>query len=136
MTLSRRDRCAMALALECCRADGDPADTLYYGGPMATLLAEAHTECSLELHDPWMERMTDTREVRLLNARIALLLRAMLRADRGDFGPWRCGECGGECERRDDHCYRIGEGELAIPMTPTRRIRPIWEIAPAHGGAR
>ena len=41
---------------------------------------------------------------RVLRARLALYLRALMRADVGDFGPW------------------------------WRRIRPLWESAPAHRG--
>lgn len=48
-----------------------------------------------------------------LRARLALYLRALLRADRGDCGPWRAG--------------RYDTRQRAYDIT--RRIRPLWQVA-------
>lgn len=65
---------------------------------------------------------------RLVRARLALYLRARLRLDAGgdETGPWWCCRCGvlrcaaWECSGEPYH----------------QRIRPLWEMAPSHGGGR
>lgn len=54
-------------------------------------------------------------DVRLFRARLALYLRALLRASAGDFGPWRV-------TYTSNYFHRAGD----------RRTRPLWESAPAH----
>lgn len=56
-------------------------------------------------------------DARLIRARLALYLRALMRADAGDCGPWRV-------TYSPDYWRRTVE----------RRIRPLWESAPAHRG--
>ena len=54
-------------------------------------------------------------DARLIRARLALYLRALVRASAGDFGPWVVTFYG----------HRTGV---------ERRTRPLWERAPAHRG--
>jgi hypothetical protein len=72
---------------------------------------------------------------RLLRARLALFLRAVLRADRGDVGRRRYEPTGRTC-RRVDHASL--DGRCRVPScgcyTWHRRITPLWERAAAHGG--
>ena len=56
-------------------------------------------------------------DARLIRARLALYLRALIRAGAGDFGPWRV-------------AYTPGFGRRTVD----RRTRPLWERAPAHRG--
>ena len=126
MTLSRRDRAAMSLALECLREWARPvmacaavraaAEVLFEGGDCANAIV-----CSLP-EIPMYQRS------RLLRARLALYLRAMLRADRGDFGPYACPRCGcddyeptsgGRCPDCRAHNVRV--------YLAARRITPLWE---------
>ena len=128
--MTRRDRAALSLAYECVRLEPipavgacprvtDAAEVLsYYGGETAM-----HIACALE------SRYLRTRdEWRLLRARLALLLRALLRepAIEGD-----CVLCGGSaCSADDANCIREGgccpcEGRLRW-----RRYRALWESAP------
>ena len=95
------------------RGWADVDDALRIGGPVTRVIR-------------WSLRGDDSR---LLRARLALLLRAMLRADAGDFGRWVCPGCGEECYEAARYCYRDGTGELARPMVPHRRITPLWELA-------
>lgn len=77
--LSRRDRAACALGYECLRA-GDLTDAMYaldVGGPFTATLVDATNNA---------EMRGATRPI--LRARLALALRALLRADAGDMGAW------------------------------------------------
>lgn len=74
---------------------------------------------------------------RVLIARLALYLRAVLRAERGDCGPWRCRGCG---ETVTDHalltrCYAVTDDGRATLVPVMREIRPLWQ-APGVRGAR
>lgn len=68
---------------------------------------------------------------RLTRARACLLLRAILRADRGDYGRWTCPtHGGGPCSPKWDvrkhgvpMCVRGWDHPLA------RRMRPLWQVA-------
>jgi len=70
---------------------------------------------------------------RILRARLALTIRALLRAERGDFGAVQCNECGDRfasdawafCQCRDWLRREWGDG---VPF------RPLWTLARAHGG--
>lgn len=83
MTLSRRDRAALVLAYECLRrrhADvWDEAEPLHCGGYTCRELLGAYTL----VHD------ADSTNYRVLRVRLALYIRALLRADAGDCGPAR-----------------------------------------------
>ena len=130
--LSRRDRAACLLALECLREMMSPvmsdacvraaADVLESGGEVSVYLIFA----SLPEAIPTYQR------ARLLRARLALYLRALLRADRGDFGTRaRCGWCNGTgCPAEDPRCSCCEHCDNgAIRRAPWR---PLWELASPH----
>ena len=135
--MTRRDRAAMVLAYEWCRSSVAIPDPLYradqalrFGGPMARSIFENI-------------RHTTTR---LTRARLALLLRAMLRAPQ-DAYETVCGECGtAYCrefyedepgakfmhawfEHQDCNCDGMtGDDPFSRPL----RYRALWESAPPH----
>jgi hypothetical protein len=127
--MTRRDRAALSLALEVLRAEygsaGLAADVLERGDDAAEALGEAvEGQRNLDHHyrccggGPVSSAESARR---LLRARLALVLRAMLRADKGDFGPTEWHGCNCSCD---------GDRGGWLP----RRITPLWELAPAHGG--
>ena len=68
-------------------------------------------------------------DVRILRARLALYLRALLREDAND--------CGAVSLVPRDLCSCVSQRRFRILCdcwTFTRRIRPLWESAPAHRG--
>ena len=77
---------------------------------------------------------------RVLRARLALYLRALLRADAGNFGPQTrrprprafCRSV--EHNRYDDALGLRCRSAACDCWVFTRRIRPLWESAPAHRG--
>jgi len=79
-------------------------------------------------------------DARILRARLALYLRALLRADAGNFGPRTrrprprvlCRSV--EHTRHDDPLGLRCRSAACDCWTFTRRIRPLWESAPAHRG--
>jgi hypothetical protein len=115
--LSRRDRAAIAIALECLRfakwepdvAVADAYGILVAGERVAKATRDA-------VFGAWG---IDGRGWRLLRARLALYLRALLRADRGDYGPTEWLGCSCSCD---------GDRGGWAP----RRITPLWALAPAH----
>ena len=140
MTLSRRDRAALTLAYECLRGGAqDPPRTggsiyearaaLESGGRFARLLA----------YNTWCFGSTPAR--RMMSARLALYLRAVLRADLEDYGGTRtfCRECG---YRSAGHAawWSHGAGQEgrhgARVAIATRVICPLWERAPRTGEGR
>ena len=127
--LSRRDRAACVLALECLRlvtsrewddtynAISEAFDVLAKGGPFcATFYPEVH----------YAKRRTEPRRLR---ARICLYLRALLRADRGDFGPLRCRSC--RAPSPSYICSRRYFGDERPHTVRRQRITPIWYLAPS-----
>jgi hypothetical protein len=146
MTLTRRDRCALALALECLRDDWGGtsrgvAASLSVSRAMDALRAACNgRDCCAY----WL--VVSLREVpmgnpRLLRARLALLLRVLLRVDRDDLRRWRCPEHG----RRVAWYWHDGRGEewwcaecrrwrIVKIDPPTCHIRPLWEIAAREAG--
>lgn len=149
MTLTRRDRAAMVLALEWVRVTRDRGggpfvaveqalDLLWHGRETARAV-----ERSGRVSKPRAEEDGDLDlRRRLLRARLALYLRAVLRANRvdadgnadPDYGPHRdvagmlghCERCGwtqgaGEVDNGNPNCHGMGT---------TRRIRPLWDRAP------
>lgn len=126
--LTRRDRCAMALALECVRGDNGVAAFMR---ARRALALGGFGSTSAQVYDAFSDAIA-LGAWRLLRARLALLLRAMLRADAGDFGPCVCRDCG--------HAYRPGPWERCEAGTERwhgcrgvhRRITPAWERAPRH----
>lgn len=109
--LTRRGRAAMQLALEVLRRDVRMSASidLWSGAPITDSIKTFEVAGLFDL-------------IRALAAR--------LRADAGDCGPWRCGDCDRECHPDDDHCF-VGclADDLGSPMVPHRRIAPLWEQA-------
>lgn len=134
--LRRRDRAAMVLALECLRwyprgpeasdALRDASDALRL--PMWEV--GPRTAIGAELYEAVRQTWQDDRSCRLLRARLALLLRVLLRVDAGDYGgsrPAECHACGGAITVFGDGapCDVCGGlGDLR-----TSHIRPLWEAA-------
>lgn len=79
-----------------------------------------------------------TTSDRLVRARLALYLRAVLRAEAGDCGPVRCERCAGigdGTHGRGDLCgWCWQQCREPIGRYGWRRIRPLWERARAHEG--
>lgn len=159
--LSRRDVAAMRLALECLRwhplPDDDEAAEAIDSAADALRLPrwwfDGHArgvarELPYDLDVP----------PRILRARLALALRVLLRADAGDFG-WpgyekcdgfevhECRSCGVRWEAYFSPAYHHGlarkaqydemrahEEQRGHTVAKTRRVRPLWERAPAHDG--
>lgn len=120
--LSRRDRAALELAygqllresgwLSYRNSRGGAYWVLPYGGDVASAIQAA-----------WHMSRPSTGD-RLIKARVALLIRALLRADRGDYGPVRFTAVYDEM---------IGAYIFGSSRCPsTRRYTPLWEQAPAH----
>ena len=150
MKLSRRDRAACVLALECLRRRRDVFGVRLEGAERALALggvfprdiagaaAEALTLMGSErwrLRGDWRGiTPEDRRDVEL---RLALYLRALLRADAGDFGP------------RDSWFECPDHPAAQRPIAPRPRccarpirawalhhpapIRPLWESASKKG---
>lgn len=129
MTLSRRDRAALTLALVTLRSAQDRTDVA--AGVGALLMGDPDSAAVGGLLLPIVNGPIEG--VRLLRARLALLLRAVLRADAGDYG-----NADAFCEPCD------GKGRMDWPreeygaicswcggQTPrSRQQRPLWESAP------
>lgn len=130
MSLSRRDRAAMQLALEWLRENPwhmvdriDAAERALFLGGSTSRRVQRGMHGFASRSQPW----------RMTRARLALCLRAVLRADRGDCGPKRkrCPACG----------WREGIASEALtdamrdcdewPRDEWRPYRPLWEQAPA-----
>jgi hypothetical protein len=144
--LSRRDRAAMTLAL--CEVRGSSIglssaiEALRHtdGGavpylPPILVAAEAVMDDAI----PWTTGTKTWRTVHyrnrdLVRARLALLLRAILRADAGDTGPKRavCPACrapsyvAGRRRVSDCSCKTLGWLITTAPYTP------LWAIAPTR----
>jgi len=110
----------MALALCCLRACTGQItrfaeDALLCGGPCARAVHRAVDTVN------WWQPVH--------HARLALLLRAVLRADAGDFGRWRgCDAC--DFCRLDHGRSTWANGWRRLCAEGTHRYRPLWEQAP------
>lgn len=144
MTLSRRDRAALVLAYECVRRDDEDFTEclcpLGCGGPVASAI-----------HDEYLDHYADAEEhdhgdrvvprnalaLRVLRARLALLLRVLLRADAvtctADEYDVLFHEPAADEEPTTWQPYTTRIGFTAW-RRPTR-IRPLWETAPAREGS-
>jgi hypothetical protein len=130
--MTRRDRYALALALECLRTP--PKVTRV---PMYALHALPE-----EIREAWeIARYEVGVPHRLLRARLALLLRVMLRVDAGDVRRWRCPQHGRSVawDWHDEHgeewwCSACRRWRISRIDPPTCRIRPLWEIAAREAG--
>ena len=120
MTLSRRDRAAMTLALVLVRnrSIAECVYTLFLGDEAAQSVGNATL---------WTARVSD----RLLRARLALALRVLLRADAGDFGPAAYVDSLGRSFAYGD----VWPASLAITFKRLP-VRPLWEAAKPHEVAR
>lgn len=130
--LRRRDRAAMALALEQVRARHGLfacLAALTYGAAVSGCVRHA-------MNDAWQWHFHHGRGPvpgDLLRARLALLLRVLLRVDAGDYVALECDTCG----RPGDHtvsegdrcgwCWREGSepGGIWYAMD----VRPLWQEA-------
>jgi len=149
--LSRRDRAALRLALECVRWPGqwrDPGPwsaigALGYGGEVSEELArvlclvdESFDPAAPAARSPLRARCNARRLLRarlrarrLLRVRLALALRVLLRLDAGNLGPRACDLCGLRYSWRVPHGVRCicvdCEGWIARRVL----VRPLWEQA-------
>lgn len=152
--MTRRERAAMELALNGVRFDvrhdalpktHEEAETdlcfvrppLQYGLGRCSGLSDAMTK-ALRAGAPG----------RLVRARLALYLRARLRAEGREeigFGRWVCAGCGSEDLRSIYEQVPRFVGDEWRPACRTCggeqtdytcRIAPLWELAPSHGGGR
>lgn len=141
MKLSRRDCCALALALECLRRPG-------WRDLKRTML---EVQACLDLADHGSPLLTTfpygsypMRLARVVRARLALFIRATLRADRGDCGPPLC-QCGrpmvqhswvdgGWSHEWATECVSDEDHELMPHPHWVGPVRALWEQAPPHGG--
>ena len=136
--LTRRDRAACALALECLRVGDslrrardrraagrvdDAVRTMCVGGTIPRQMCPGWSASRLFPHAP-------LPSARLLCARLALLLRAVLRADVGDYGDY-----GVMRYAPDALAYLCLSGDEMAAHGPfvgpkfTSRITPLWEQA-------
>lgn len=141
LPLRRRDVNAMRLALDNLRADDASADVLLeqfapHGGP-SNAIAAAFKGAWYEMANAMygsegFTEMPTRHELRLLRARLALLLRCLLRVDAGDYGP------SGYVDVDDDDSpvwtwEDVWPANCDIRLQPLP-IRPLWQDAP--GGQR
>lgn len=132
--MTRRDRAACVLALECSR-DKNPdcittaMQVLAYGGPIETWIALRRVILG--------EGLTHV-VVRLVRARLALYLRALLRADAGDCGRvgMRCSICGANRGQRHCRCCAVHQGSVMCSCWGAWKDRPalftpLWQLAGA-----
>lgn len=127
-TTSRAARDALDFAIDCIRL----------GGSVCEDIEDAYT-------DRHVVRVYN-REPRLLRARLALYIRAVLRAEARDFGRECrvCLLCGAKNECREHgqwtgyyvHNQRVGYTLAPERAGTTRRIAPLWQQAPATGTRR
>lgn len=136
--LTRRDRAACVLAYECLRSPhwtttrSRPLDADHRVGAAIVCLQQSSRGLWRHVKHEWTKIDNDPR---ILRARLALALRALLRADADDYGGrWACTVCGsknythalftGRMVSRCNDCGEYGAPDWTI------RIRPLWEMAP------
>ena len=159
--LTRRERAALALTLDVLRRGPEPdAPCGCHGGMLHTEAGlDACTRCDGYggIPDPLIRHMQWAADIllaedggdatvhaweavvhseargneRIVRARLALWIRARLRADAGDCGPTACTGCRREADRGEwaglscDWCGPLSESHL-----DWRRITPLWQSAP------
>lgn len=155
MSLNRRDRAALVLAYEWCRASfrwtrdshrKHREEDAQFAAGLATEALDLGGDAGEDIVAGTVKRNGgETLRIssRLLRARLALYLRALLRADAGDFGPLRsysirydCGVCGANITGSGDApCWNCGDDKTAPKRKRTiygrTRITPLWQLAPA-----
>lgn len=150
MRLTRRDRAALTLALCELRGSatsyGSAIEALKHhdGGDWPPYLPPLLADCESEMDDAIAETVGSREWYRqhyrnrdLLRARLALLLRALLRADAGDYGPleWQCSRGLHRVMawvNYDRATCRDCETAAHMHRAP-RRITPLWELARETG---
>jgi hypothetical protein len=136
--VTRRDRAAMVYAAELLR--GDCTDSAVRVLESEHIFGGALSEAASWVIEPRRASVYERRK-RLLRARLALLLRALLRADAGDYGRLRC-HCGNPVVTETSDkigggvhecfwCPRCREWRICGEW-PRRTCRPLWERAPSH----
>lgn len=127
--MTRRDRAAFALALECVRiwpamAKVCDLDNYARGGVDAAVFALTAPAVTMGPFMLGQWAHTSAAPPRLLRARLALYLRAVLRADRGDYGA-----CGDDCW--GCRWAHVSDG---FDHDAPRKCHPLWEMAPRSKG--
>lgn len=146
--LTRRDRAALTLALECLRDN----DRGYATMVCVRQAMEIMEHGSYPLHRDLGRYVAVGYKAahggggvspRILRARLALALRVLLRADIDDcyLSEWICMDCGSGNHSQNFNaplgcciCHDCG-GE-SIVERPHHRITPLWEMAPSSGRGR
>jgi hypothetical protein len=143
--VTRRDRAALVLAYEQLRNSASGGNRAWRDGAVTRVVADAklalrETPIDLAFRSAYADASRDYLALRLLRARLALLIRALLRADAGDYGPrdaWRCVACLSTRQTLNadsvpwffvcDDCGARGGEWLAPP-----RWLPLWASAPTR----
>lgn len=139
--LSRRDRAALVLAYEELRDNASGENRAWRHGACTRVVARAkdalgYTSVGIALRAEYAEMCRDYHSLRLLRCRLALAIRAILRADAGDFGPTREGPKVARPLAEQTACA-ASHGFVAFccvwePRVMTRlRYVPLWEQARA-----
>lgn len=135
--ICRRDRAGLLAGLECLRLYASAKPRHHANVVDAVEYACEGLDVGISLCEDILAAIPRTRRgeltgnVRLTRARLGLLIRALLRADRGDFARVpRCPGCSLEV-----HLFEIGEvTDGPCPVTRRHeRVRgamPLWELAP------
>jgi hypothetical protein len=129
--MSRRDRAAMQLALGVLRRGALESLRLYPDALAALRLGDAVAGYVWATGRRALSEGVD-RDV--FNARLALLLRVLLRADAGDYGPkepWQWCDACGRIEKDPE-----SEAALQRVCTPYPRAPGVVECAPGRFGSR
>ncbi|MFA7295654.1 MAG: hypothetical protein WC211_00540 [Dehalococcoidia bacterium] len=122
MTLTRRDRKALEHGYECLRDIGEPR---IFSAAVNRALGEAVDVLPWSIARPMRELAAQkVPSARLLRARLALALRALLRADAGDCGPWTY---------RRKPARSVAHADTR--ECDHRRIDALWSRAPLTGTA-
>jgi len=131
--LTRRDRAALALALHAVRDTREDVPHVSFSHAMEVLRAGTPHHAAWQLEElasgaAYQAGLHAMRQHRVKRARAALLIRALLRADAGDFGPWTF------TPAAITYLGLTGEAMIAAGRfagrAEWRRYKPLWESAP------
>ena len=139
VTLSRRDRAACELALSELRR----ADDVDMAGVRDLLgLSDRMERVGSQAFLAWWYEGQHMNAPRIIEVRLALYLRALLRADRGDVYSIECDACrhNGRIGRKHFVRWRFAgdvvvacdtcDDYIIIGDLASLRITPLWELAP------
>lgn len=152
MKFSRRDRAVLVLAYEHLRdsyegsRNRDNAPNALHAAfcAMASFSEEHYTSLRRIVFQETQkvidaETSEEARQIcRTMRVRLALYIRTILRADRGDYGKLRCGKCGSKVitdwtcarpSRLEVWCSKERIWRDAEKFPPTRRFEALWETA-------